>query len=160
MTALRTKTQARRRIGGPAGFGGSGGGVSGVVLERVRIIRRGLGRPRTRPSHVLADKAYSSRGNRAYLRRRGIKTVIPVKKDQEANRRKRGRKGGRPPAFDAERYRDRNTAERCVNKLRVTGRWPHEPTNAMSSTKAPRCRLDQDLAPRPRQMIHRTRPKA
>ncbi|MGP3919183.1 transposase [Nonomuraea sp. 10N515B] len=88
------------------------------VLKRVRILRRGLGRPRQRPARVLADKAYSSRGNRAYLRRRGIKTVIPIKKDQEVNRLKKGSKGGRPPGFDAERYRERNSAERCINKLK------------------------------------------
>jgi hypothetical protein len=39
---------------------------------------------------VLADKAYSSRANRAYLRRRSIKAVIPIKKDQQANRVKQG----------------------------------------------------------------------
>jgi len=33
--------------------------------------RRGLGRPRTRPGAALADKAYSSAANRAYLRKRG-----------------------------------------------------------------------------------------
>lgn len=88
------------------------------VLERVRIVPRGLGRPRTRPGRVLADKAYSSRGNRAYLRRRGIKAVIPIKKDQRANRLRQGRRGGRPPGFDAEWYKERNTAERCVNKLK------------------------------------------
>src|SRR5215470_3127974 len=56
--------------------------------------------------------------NRAYLRRRGIAVVIPVKEDQKNNRRARGRRGGRPPAFDATRYRDRNTVERCFNKLK------------------------------------------
>ena len=66
----------------------------------------------------MADKAYSSAANRAYLRRRGIKAVIPVKDDQKENRRKRGRKGGRPPAFDAARYKERNTVERCFSKLR------------------------------------------
>jgi hypothetical protein len=30
----------------------------------------------------MGDKAYSSAVNRAYLRRRGIKAVIPVKEDQ------------------------------------------------------------------------------
>jgi transposase len=88
------------------------------VLQRVRIARRGLGRPRRRPRRVLADKAYSSRANRAYLRRRGITAVIPIKKDQRANRLKQGRKGGRPPGFDRERYKERNTAERCINKLK------------------------------------------
>lgn len=66
----------------------------------------------------MADKAYSSAGNRAYLRRRGIRAVIPVKDDQAANRRRRGSAGGRPPSFDTECYKQRNTVERCINKLK------------------------------------------
>src|SRR4051794_31400377 len=58
------------------------------------------GRPRTGPEPVLGDKAYSSRGNRAYLRRRHIPATIPIKDDQTASRRKKGSAGGRPPAFD------------------------------------------------------------
>ncbi|MGK5451547.1 transposase, partial [Streptomyces radiopugnans] len=71
-----------------------------------------VGRPRTRPGAVAGDKAYSSRANRAHLRKRGIKAVIPEKRDQAANRRKKGRRGGRPTTCDAELYRDRNTVER------------------------------------------------
>ena len=52
--------------------------------------------------------------NRAYLRRRGIQAVIPVKEDQKKHRRNRGSAGGRPPAFDAARYRERNTVKRCA----------------------------------------------
>ncbi|WP_433191498.1 transposase [Actinoallomurus sp. CA-150999] len=66
----------------------------------------------------MGDKAYSSKGNHAYLRRRRIKAVIPIKKDQAASRRKLGSAGGRPPAFDPEAYKGRNTVERCFNKLR------------------------------------------
>lgn len=88
------------------------------VLEQVKV-RGSIGRPRTRPDAVAADKAYSSRANRAYLRRRGIKAVIPEKTDQAANRKKRGSAGGRPVSFDAERYRDRNTVERCINKIKA-----------------------------------------
>jgi transposase len=88
------------------------------VLERVRIARRGPGRPRTRPDVVRADKAYSSAGNRAYLRRRGIAAVIPIKEDQKAARRKRGSTGGRPPRFDPASYRTRNCVERAINKLK------------------------------------------
>ena len=51
------------------------------VLKKLRV-RGPVGRPRSRPGAVAADKAYSSRGNRAHLRRRGIKAVIPEKKDQ------------------------------------------------------------------------------
>ncbi len=88
------------------------------LIDSIRIRPGGVGRPRKRPVRVLADKAYSSKANRAYLRQRGIKAVIPIKKDQAAHRAKRGSKGGRPPAFDREAYKERNTVERCVNKLR------------------------------------------
>ncbi len=81
-------------------------------------VPRPIGRPRTTPEVVLADKAYSSRAIRTHLRRRGIRTVIPQPSDQIANRKKRGRSGGRPPAFDRETYKLRNTVERCINKLK------------------------------------------
>jgi Transposase DDE domain len=75
------------------------------LLEAARIARRGTSRPRTRPGRAMADKAYSSAANRAYLRRRGIRAVIPVKEDQKNNRRARERDGGRPPAFDPDSTR-------------------------------------------------------
>ena len=80
--------------------------------------RSGQGRPRSRPDRVLGDKAYSSKGNRAYLRRRGITCVIPVKDDQAANRRKLGSKGGRPPAFDKQAYKRRHAVECGINLLK------------------------------------------
>jgi hypothetical protein len=46
-----------------------------AVLERIRVPRLDAGRPRTRPDRVLGDKAYSSKGNRAYLRRRRIRCL-------------------------------------------------------------------------------------
>lgn len=67
---------------------------------------------------VLADKAYSSRAIREQLRRRGVRAVIPQPADQAANRKRRGRRGGRPPAFDREAYKQRNTVERCFNRLK------------------------------------------
>lgn len=88
-----------------------------TVVERIRV-RGPVGRPRTRPDAVAGDKAYSSRANRAYLRRRRIKAVIPEKTDQAANRKKKGSRGGRPVAHDAELYKDRNTVERCINKIK------------------------------------------
>ena len=87
-----------------------------TVLGRIRVPHRsGPGRPRTRPVQVLADKAYSSRANRAYLRRRGIAATIPVKADQQANRRKKGSAGGRPPVFDSTAYRQRHAVECGIN---------------------------------------------
>lgn len=88
------------------------------VLDRVRVARRGPGRPRTRPGRVLADKAYSGKANRAWLRRHKITAVIPERSDEIRNRAGRGRGGGRPPTFDPDAYRDRNVVERAINKLK------------------------------------------
>jgi len=104
------------------------------LLNQVRIARRGTGRPRTRPGTAMADKAYSSAANRAYLRKRGITAVIPVKEDQKKHRRNRGRAGGRPPAFDAGRYKERNTVERCFSKLK-SAPSPPATTNATTCTR-------------------------
>lgn len=57
------------------------------LLQAIRIARRGKGRPRSRPGAAMGGKAYSSAANRAYLRKRGIKAVIPVKEDQKKHRR-------------------------------------------------------------------------
>ncbi|NGN62734.1 IS5 family transposase [Streptomyces sp. A7024] len=87
------------------------------VMAALRVPRV-HGRPRTRPDVVLADKAYSSRAIRTYLRRRGIRAVIPLPADQQVHRKRRGSRGGRPPAFDRDAYRQRNTVERCINRLK------------------------------------------
>jgi transposase len=88
------------------------------LMNRLKIARRGPGRPRTRPGRVLADKAYSSRAIRSHLRGRGIRATIPEPADQVRNRARRGSKGGRPPAFDAGACKERNTVERAFCKLR------------------------------------------
>ncbi len=49
---------------------------------------------------MLADKAYSARAIRTRLRRCGIKATIAQPVDQIGHRRRRGSRGGRPPAFD------------------------------------------------------------
>ncbi|MFF9147396.1 IS5 family transposase [Streptomyces sp. NPDC014861] len=89
-----------------------------TVMAAIRVPRSGPGRPRTRPDAVLADRAYSSRAIRSHLRRRGIRAVIPQPSDQVGHRLKRGRAGGCPPAFDAEAYKQRNSVERCINRLK------------------------------------------
>jgi transposase len=88
------------------------------VMDAITVARRGPGRPRVRPDHVIADKGYSSRNIRAQLRRRGIPHTIPERADQQANRQRRGPRGGRPPTFDQQTYKRRNVVERCFNRLK------------------------------------------
>lgn len=87
-------------------------------MDRIRVGRPDGGRPRTRPDHLGGDKAYSSRRNRRYLRRRQIKHTIPEPKSKRANRRRRGSKGGRPTGFDKTIYKRRNEVERTINGLK------------------------------------------
>ncbi|MCH5643767.1 transposase, partial [Gordonia sp. ABSL49_1] len=88
------------------------GAMLAEVLSDIYVPRIGAGRARTRPDSVLADKAYATGVNRTLLRDKGIATVIPEKSTQINSRKKRGSKGGRPPAFDAELYKNRNVVER------------------------------------------------
>lgn len=87
-------------------------------LDRIRIPRKGRGRPRKRPKSLVADKGYTSRRCRASLRRRGIRAMIPERRDQREHRKKLGRRGGRPARFDKERYKGRNVVERCFLRLK------------------------------------------
>ncbi|MFF2351874.1 transposase [Kitasatospora sp. NPDC058115] len=77
--------------------------------EDIRVPRTGPGQPHKTPDNLAADKAYSNGPCYTYLRRRGMPHTIPEKTDSRAARPRKGSRGGRPPSFDKERYRKRNT---------------------------------------------------
>ena len=81
-------------------------------MGAVRLPRR-RGRPRTRPRQLLGDKAYSSPRIRRYCRRRGIRAVIPRRKDELHHK-----WPGRPPGFDKRAYRHRSAVEQAVGWLK------------------------------------------
>jgi transposase len=91
----------------------------GPLLDAIRVPRpSGQGRPRKRPTHLVADRGYSYAGCRRLLRRRGIAHTIPERSDQQAARVRRGARGGRPPRVDLVRYAQRNVVERAIARLK------------------------------------------
>ena len=86
-----------------------------VLLDHLAAPRIGPGRPRATPDRLRGDKVYSARAHWERLRARGITATIPEPADQIANRKRRGRAGGRPPSFDANDYKNRNQVERSFN---------------------------------------------
>ena len=95
------------------------------------------GRPRTRPDRVAADKAYSSRGNRALLRSRGIIAVIPEPGDQIGHRQRRGSKRRTPPSPTTPRHTAAATWSNVPSTSSSNGAdWPPATTSSPSPTEA------------------------
>ncbi len=82
------------------------------VLNKIRVPRKGRGRPKTKPAKVAADKAYSMPRIRRYLIARAIKSVIPRKSNQQDGRAR----------FEKAVYRHRNIVERLVGWLKESRR--------------------------------------
>jgi transposase len=80
-----------------------------AVMNKVRVPNR-RGRPRCRPVQLAGDKGYSYPRIRRWLRRHGIRAVIPRRSDQNPD-------DGRH-RFDREAYRRRAVAEQCVGWLK------------------------------------------
>ena len=62
--------------------------------------------------------SYSHPSTRRYLRGKRIKHTIPEQRDQIAQRKAKGSRGGGPPGFDAETYKLRNTVERSFSRFK------------------------------------------
>ena len=78
------------------------------VMEIVRIPQS-VGRPRTRPYALAADKGYSGQRIRDWLYAHKIKAVIPRKSNEHRDGRM---------TFDKEAYRQRSVVEQCVGWLK------------------------------------------
>lgn len=97
-----------------------GGGVPGPSGPSIRITAWKWIAPRFRNSGTLpyesrADSFSStcvSPARAAISRRRRV-----VKGDSQAARLRKGSRGGRPPGFDEERYKKRDSVERAINKF-------------------------------------------
>ena len=84
------------------------------VLAGIRVAGA-RGRPLTKPAHLIADRGYDSRANRAALRNRGIRAVIPERRLPEGKRRRRR---GRPSRVTKEAYRRRSVVEQVIGWLK------------------------------------------
>lgn len=86
-------------------------------------VNQPRGRARTRPEQLCADRGYTSKHFRTYLRKRGIKNCIPEKRRPKRWKPKRGR----PIRYDAELYKQRFIIERTFawlgNYRRLLIRW-------------------------------------
>ncbi len=80
------------------------------VMADIRVPKKGSGRPRTRPTRVIGDKAYDSDPHRKHLRKRGVNLLSPHRK----NHRNVNRQDDR--LWD--RYRRRYVVERTFARLR------------------------------------------
>jgi transposase len=64
---------------------------------------------------LVADRGYDARHIRRYLRRRGIRAMIP---ERRAGTGRKRRRRGRPPIFDNAVYAKRNVVERLIGWLK------------------------------------------
>ena len=92
-------------------------GQAGVNPRLVPLLDA-LAQAGHRPAHLLADRAYSHPSTRRELRRRHLRHTIPERSDQVKRRKEEGSSGGRPPKFDAGRYKQRNTVERSFGRFK------------------------------------------
>jgi transposase len=93
------------------------------LLSSISIKTRKVGRPRTRPDNVAADKGYDSKKLRNSLRKRGIRPEIPKRVWKNRNKHK-----GRKLQKKVERYVVERTFSWYQRKFRrLAIRWERRP---------------------------------
>src|SRR5437667_6371092 len=108
-----------------------------AVLDGIRVPRLGPGRPRTRPDRVLADKAYSSKANRALLRQRGIRPPSRSKTTRPPTAARRDPRAGAHPPSTRRSTNNATPWNAASTASSATGRWPPDTTNSPCATKPP-----------------------
>jgi transposase len=76
------------------------------TLNRVSVPRKGRGRPKQRPQHLIADRAYDSDPLRKRLKTIKIDLIVPHRKNRKKPKTQDGRK--------LRRYRKRWKVERTI----------------------------------------------
>ena len=104
-------------------------------MQQVSIPTK-AGRPRNRPNEVVADKGYDAAYLRRYLTKRGIKAMIPEKKQRQGTKR---RKKGPRPRFDEDTYKERASIEQSIGWLkeyrRIATRYEKLAVNFLAMVK-------------------------
>ena len=85
------------------------------VLDAIHVPRLGPGDLAAAPTASLADKAYSSRGNRAPAALQRNRRGHPRARRSDRSPQTTRLQGGRPVTYDPESYRGRNVVERSFN---------------------------------------------
>lgn len=81
------------------------------LLDAGKVKRAGRGRPKVRAWFVLADRAYSGVKAHRCCQRRGMRLVVPPKRNHK-----------RPRSHARDRYRQRNVIERLMHRLKRSRR--------------------------------------
>ena len=85
----------------------------------------------------MGDKAYSSAANRAYLRKRGIKAVIPVKEDPEPTAATTAAAMAAAATSTVDSTKTATPSNAALASSSSSARSRHAMTNASSCTRAP-----------------------
>ncbi|MFF8308909.1 transposase [Streptomyces lydicus] len=89
-----------------------------TVLGKIRLPGP-VGRPRTRPEAIAADRAYSSQGQPGLLTPAPHHGGDPGEDRPAGEPEEEGSVGGRPVTYDKECYKQHNTVERCFQKIKA-----------------------------------------